>query len=97
MTLHETVAALEPSQQIKVGANLGTCYFYIGQAGDLQETLQKFGFFELWHREVVETRPADPAADPGTTIIMVSGTDRGRFWATDERKGSAMEFGWGWY
>lgn len=95
MTLSETLREMEPSQQIKIGANLGTCYFYIGHAGDLEETLRKNGYLDLLLREVVETRPADEAADPGTTIIMVSGTDRGRFWATDERKGSTMEFGWG--
>ena len=97
MTLYETVQPMEPRQRIKVGAECGTCFFYIGQAGDLEETLRKFGFSEMRRREVVETRPADEAADPGVTIIMVVGHDRGRFWATDERKDSALEFGWGWF
>lgn len=97
MTLLEQVQAMDPAQRIKVGGNRGICYFYIGTAGDLAATLAQFGNADLRGRVVVETRPADEAADPGTVAIMVEGTDRGRFWTTTERDGPCLEYGWGWF
>lgn len=95
MTLHETVAELEPGQRIKVGAECGTGYFYIGNAGDLSGKI-KFGAPDLRGRRVVEVRGADEAADPGTTIILVAGQDKGRFWSTDERWCPALAYGFEW-
>ena len=95
MTLLEQVQAMDHAQRIKVGGNRGICYFYIGTAGDLASTLAQFGNADLRGRAVVETRPADEAADPGTVAIMVEGTDRGRFWTTTERDGPCLEYGWG--
>lgn len=95
MTLYETVQPMEPRQRIKVGAECGTGYFYIGNAGDLSGKI-KFGASDLRSRCVIEVRGADEAADPGTTIIMVTGQDKGRFWSTDERRSPALAYGFEW-
>lgn len=94
MTLAETVAELNPDQKIKVGANRGTRYFYVGAAKDLSKLLDRFGYSSLRNKVVVEVRVADQAADPGTIIVMVDGTENGSYWSTDEYPGSDLYFGW---
>lgn len=97
MTLHEAVKGMEPRQRVKVGADRGICYFYIGTAGDLAERLAQFGNADFRCRKVTETFQADEVADPGVICVMVDGTERGRFWTTTERDGPCMEYGWGWW
>ena len=96
MTLPEAVKTMPLAQKIKVGANRGTRYFYIGFADDLLKRMS-FGNPELRDYEVAEIREADQAADPGTVIIMVFGNDKGFYWSTDESKSPALGFGWGWF
>ena len=92
MTLLEQVQAMDTAQRIKVGADRGTGYFYIGTARDLSQTLRKFGNAKLRGREVVEVRMSDECADPDTVTVMVRGTDNGRFWLTAERAEPCLAF-----
>lgn len=91
MILKDALKLISGQQKIKIGAVDGVGFFYIGKASDFTSLMEKVGG-EIMLRDVLDARFADPVADPGAVIIIVTGEEFGRWWCTSESEESDLSF-----
>ena len=100
VTLSILLSTLSPDQRIKLGAEHGVAWFYVGTVGDLTKKMTQYNkriksvdlrrewdYKPLYNRPVISCETCDEWVEPeGCLRVIVTGKELGDFWVTGEVK-----------
>lgn len=98
MKLSDLLSTLSPDQRIKLGAEHGVAWFYVGTVQDLTKNMTQYNkrlrelcklrgwkYQPLSSREVIEWAKSDEFIEPEECIrVLLTGQELGAFWMTKE-------------